>query len=200
MKVYKFEPRAFASNSFAITQDNKNCILIDCGEEEAVRRCEAFNLKINAVLLTHGHFDHVGGCALAAAKGAKIFCGQKEKDLIYSKDYLNLFGGVSFERFEIEDTLKEGEYDICGFKVRVIETAGHTAGGITYLIGDSLFTGDTLFEGSVGRTDLPTGDWDTLESSVKKLYKLKGDYKIYCGHGEDTTLSSERKYNQFIRE
>ncbi len=200
MQVYKFEPHAFASNSFAVTQDGKNCILIDCGEEDAVKRCERQGLKIGAVLLTHGHFDHVGGCAAAAASGAKIFCGEKEANLIYSSDYLDMFGGVSFKHFELDGTLKEGEYDVCGFKVRVIETPGHTAGGVTYAIENCLFTGDTLFEGSVGRSDLPTGDWDTLVNSVRKLYALSGDYKVYCGHGEDTTLNSERKYNQFVRE
>lgn len=200
MKVFKFEPRAFASNSFAVTPDNKNCMLIDCGEEETVKLCNAKGLKISAVLLTHGHFDHVGGCAAAAAGGAKIFCGEKEEPLIYSPDYLNIFGGVSFARFKIDGALKEGEFEICGLKVRVINTPGHTAGGVSYLIEDGLFTGDTLFCGSVGRSDLPTGDWNELVNSVKKLYALDGDYKVYCGHGEDTTLENERKFNSFVRE
>lgn len=200
MEVIKFEPRAFASNTFAVTLDNKNCILIDCGEVEAVKLCKERGLKIGAVLLTHGHFDHVGGCAAASKEGAKIYCGEKEEPLIYSSNYLNMFGGVSFPRFKVDRTLKEGEYEICGFKVRVIETSGHTAGGVSYLVGDRLFTGDTLFCGSVGRSDLPTGNWNDLKSSVKKLYALSGDYKVYCGHGEDTTLENERKFNNFVRE
>ena len=81
----------------------------------------------------------------------------------------------------------------------MISTPGHTAGGVTYRAENFLFTGDTLFQGCVGRTDLPTGDEYTLIQSVKKLYALKGDFKVFSGHGEDSTLDAERKYNMCVR-
>ena len=83
-------------------------------------------------------------------------------------------------------------------KIKVIFTPGHTDGSVTFLVDDMLFTGDTLFLESVGRTDFPTGDREQLVSSVKKLYSLEGDYKVYPGHQEFTTLSHERKYNMFV--
>ena len=97
-------------------------------------------------------------------------------------------------------TVKNGEIlDILDLKIQVMATPGHTAGGACYLVGNCIFTGDTLFQGSVGRCDLPTGDADKLEESVKKLYALDGDYEVYAGHGGDTTLENERKYNGAIR-
>ena len=86
-----------------------------------------------------------------------------------------------------------------GIDFRVISTPGHTSGGVCYLAEDCLFTGDTLFCESVGRTDLPTGSYSQIVTSVKKLYALPGDYKIYCGHEEDSTLSHERANNPFVR-
>ena len=81
----------------------------------------------------------------------------------------------------------------------VLETSGHTAGSCCYLTENALFTGDTLFRGSIGRWDLPTGNFSQLINSIKKLAALDGDYKIYCGHGEDSTLSRERSYNPYLR-
>ena len=88
---------------------------------------------------------------------------------------------------------------VAGINLNVISTPGHTSGGVSYLADDCLFTGDTLFRESVGRTDLPTGSSSALINSIKKLYALPGDYKVYCGHEEDTTLSHERENNPFVR-
>ena len=108
--------------------------------------------------------------------------------------------GLPMPKITAECVLKDGdELSLAGIKIKVIATPGHSAGSVTYLVENSLFVGDTLFEGSVGSTDLPTGDWNELQKSVKKLYALAGDYTVYCGHGDPTTLDRERKYNPYVR-
>ena len=200
MKVYKIVPRGFASNTFAVTNDGKNAVLIDCAQERVWDECAKLGLKPAAVLLTHGHFDHIGGCALFAKNGVPIYCSEEEVRHIFSPEYLSICGN-SIKPFPINATLHGGEsVSFAGVTFKVIATPGHTSGGVCYLAGDILFTGDTLFCRSVGRSDLPTGNFAQLESSVKKLYALEGDYTIYCGHEEETTLSAERSSNPYIRQ
>lgn len=200
MKVIKVRPEGFASNSYILTEDGINAVLIDCAQPQIYERCLKEGLTPRAVLLTHGHFDHVGGCGVLFEKGADIYCGDREEPLIFSAENRNMFGGVYIPDFRIHAVLADGgEIELYGMKFRVILTAGHTAGSVCYLTGDCLFTGDTLFCGSIGRSDLPTGSARELYASIKKLYALDGDYKVYCGHESDTTLSHERRYNPYVR-
>lgn len=199
MKVLTIFPAGYESNVYAVTEDNKDCILIDCGSERALEKCRQAGLEPQAVLLTHGHLDHISGCPALQKAGAKIYCGEGEKAFIFSEDNKSIFG-VELPRFTVDKTLKDGEQiELYGIKIKVIATAGHTPHGVSYLIGDCLFTGDTLFCGSIGRSDFPGGDYSELVNSVKKLYALSGDYTIYSGHGESTTLEYERKHNAFVR-
>ena len=118
----------------------------------------------------------------------------------FQQGIFKYFGGVTVPEFEICRTFKDGEeITLCGINFKVLETPGHTVGSVCYVSGDMIFTGDTLFCGSVGRWDLPTGNFTELSKSVKRLAALDVDYKIYAGHGEDTTLSRERAYNPYIR-
>lgn len=198
-KVIKIAPRGFASNSYILTADGKTAVVIDPSEPRVFGLCAQNGLKCGAVLLTHGHFDHVGGCGLFYESGVPVYCGEKEKDLIFSPEFLSIFGGVSVPRFEIAGIFKDGDkVELCGINFEVLETAGHTAGSVTYIAGSCLFTGDTLFCGGVGRTDLPTGNYRELSESLKKLSALDGDYKIYSGHGEDTSLNAERADNPYL--
>ncbi len=200
MKVYKIEPLGFASNTYAVTQDGKNAVLIDCAQPRVREECSKLGLNPVAVLLTHGHYDHIGGCALLAECGVPIFCSAEEGRHIFSPEYLAMCGN-SIKPFPVNATLRDGEsISFVGITFKVIATPGHTSGGLCYLADDSLFTGDTLFCRCVGRTDLPTGDFTQLTASVKKLYALKGDYTVYCGHEEETTLSAERISNPYIRQ
>jgi len=200
MQVFKVLPLDFASNSYILTADNKTAAVIDPSGRNVLEVLERHALSCRFVLLTHGHFDHVGACGELFAKGAHICCGERENDLIFSKEYLSIFGGVTVPKFEISRTFKDGEeVNLCGIDFKVLETPGHTVGSVSYLAENCLFTGDALFRGSIGRWDLPTGDYSQLIKSVKRLAALDGDYKIYSGHGEDSTLSRERAYNPYLR-
>ena len=196
MTVYKVLSRSFGCNSYILTADNKTAVVIDCADEGVFDACARNGLKPVALLLTHGHFDHVGGCGKFYSQNVPIFCGENEKECIFSKENRSLFGGVYIPEFEIYKTLKDGEkITLGGIEFEVIETVGHTAGGVCYIAEDCLFSGDTLFRGSIGRYDLPGGDYKKLKNSLKKLFSLDKNFKVYCGHGDDTTLDFERENN-----
>lgn len=200
MKVYKIEPLGFASNTYVVTQNGRDCILIDCAQPRVLDECARLNLTPRAVLLTHCHYDHIGGCGALYEIGADIYCGEGEEKLIFSDENRAIFHNITIPEFKIKGIFKDGEErELCDLKIKVISTPGHTSGGVSYLIGDSLFTGDTLFFESVGRWDFASGNATALKNSVKKLYALEGDFAVYCGHGEDTTLSHERKFNPYVR-
>jgi len=200
MKVIKILPEQFASNTYILTADGKTAVVIDPSEKRVSEILGEQGLNCEYVLLTHGHFDHVGGCGVLFDSGAKICCGGGEKDYIFSSTNLTLFPASPIPKFEIYRTFSDGEnFELCGIKFTALFTAGHTAGSVCYITEDCIFSGDTLFRRSVGRSDLPTGDGGKLIESVKRLFSLEGDYKVYCGHEGDTTLSEERKYNPFVR-
>ena len=199
MTVYKVLSSSFGCNSYILTADNSTAVVIDCADEGVFYECERLKLKPVALLLTHGHFDHVGGCGKFYAERVPIFCGEGESGYIFSRENRSLFGGVYIPDFEIYKTLADGEkITLGGIQFEVISTPGHTAGGVCYLAEGYLFSGDTLFKGSVGRTDLPGGDFRKLRESLKKLFSIDKDLKVYCGHGENTTLAYERKNNPYV--
>ena len=198
-KVIKISRDGVSGNTYIVTADNRTGVVIDPSEpgtwDEVMRR----GIVCPYVLLTHGHFDHVGGCREFNENGANIICSEREKGFIFSPENLGIFGGVDIPLFMVSRTLRDGEqFNLCGINFTAIATPGHTAGSMCYLSYDNLFTGDTLFKESVGRTDLPTGSQRDLYYSLKKLSALEGDYKIYAGHGANSTLSHEREYNPFI--
>lgn len=215
MKVEKIYPKEFAANSYIVTCDACEglAVVVDPRSTENRRRIEeAFAYPRSCVLLTHAHFDHVGGAAALQAMGAKIFCSEKEKALVGTRADLFDTAGIPRVPFTVDGTLRDGEIlNVCGLSVRAVSTPGHTAGEMCYLIRDegkaqetkekaALFTGDTLFAGSVGRTDFPTGNVGALRESLKKLAALDGDYPVFPGHEEDTTLNEERQKNPFLRD
>lgn len=201
IKVIKILPQGFASNSYILTVDGARAVVIDCAQPRVYDKCIGAGLKPEAVLLTHGHYDHVGGCYKFTENGVPVYCGESEKSLVFSREYGFLGGGTHVEPFAISDTFTDGqECEFAGIKFKIIATPGHSLGGICYLTEDNLFTGDTLFHESVGRCDLPGGNANELVRSIKRLYSLTGDYKVYCGHEDDTTLDHERKYNPYVRQ
>ncbi|MDE6059621.1 MAG: MBL fold metallo-hydrolase [Clostridia bacterium] len=200
MTIYKIFPEGFAANSYILTADGKRAVVIDPAQPRILDAVKKRGLEVRFVLLTHGHYDHIGGCAALQEAGAKVGCLETEVPLVLGKDNMAREGGVTIAPFKIDFTLKDGEiFNKCGIRARVIATPGHTAGSACFLCGTDLFTGDTLLYECVGRTDLPTGNAEQLRASVKKLYALKGDATIFAGHGEESNLDYEREHNLYIR-
>ncbi len=201
MKLYHLPTGLLHVNSYFLVNDNDEAIVIDCGENyKKIKQAESDNgFKIKAVLLTHAHFDHSGCAKKLQDDGVKIYISKLDAPKLLNDMHLGGDFGRKFETLTANCTFDDGDVlEICGLQIKVIHTPGHTDGSVTFLVGDMLFTGDTLFLESVGRTDFPTGDREELINSIKKLYSLDGDYKVYPGHLEFTTLEHERKYNTFV--
>ncbi len=200
MKIYKILPVGFAANSYIITADDATCVVIDPAQPRIVDECKKRGLTPEYALLTHCHYDHIGGAGALYDRGCKVLCCKAEEQYIFSEDNRAIFHGLTIPPFEIYRTLSDGEQvNLCGIGFSVIATPGHTCGGACYVAGGTIFSGDTLFCRSIGRTDFPTGSYPALVQSVKKLYSLSGDYAVLPGHGEDTTLEAERKYNPYVK-
>lgn len=174
----------------------------DCGAE-LFHKLQDNGLKVAAIFLTHGHFDHILGVAkLKQLSHAEIYASRAEKELLADAD-LNCSAQTGRIATVTADHLLEDQesVEIAGMKIKMIATPGHTSGSCCFYIEDAgmLISGDTLFEGSVGRTDLPTGSMSELVRSVKeKLFILPDETMVYPGHGDKTTIASEKKYNPFV--
>ena len=200
MQVFKIYPQGFAANSYLLTQDEKTAVVIDPAQPRIADEAKRRGLTVTHVLLTHGHFDHIGGCAALQAEGAKVGCLAKEAPLALGKNNMADYFGGHVPPFSVDFTFGDGDIlSLNGMQFLVIATPGHTAGGACFCVGDHLFTGDTLFAGDIGRSDLPTGSGAQLTESVRKLYAIQGDFTVCPGHGEDTTLEYERHNNGWVR-
>jgi hydroxyacylglutathione hydrolase len=188
-------------------RDQPSALLIDPGEEpqRLLEAIEQLQVKIEAILITHCHFDHIGAVApIAKATGAPVYCPQIEAPLL--ADIMNWTppGFGPFESHQPEHTLTGGErLKLAGLDIEVLFTPGHSPGHLTYAIDehDALFSGDVLFQGSVGRVDLPGGDWPTLERSIGQLIeRFPATSTVYPGHMGLTTLGRELQSNPFLAE
>jgi glyoxylase-like metal-dependent hydrolase (beta-lactamase superfamily II) len=202
MKLLRLVTGLLRVNTYFLVDENSGkAIVIDCGERyKQIKETEkTLGVKIEAVLLTHAHFDHSGCAKKLQDDGAKIYISRKDAPKLLNEQNLSSDFGRTFDYLTADVTFDDGEeFEILGVKFKVIMTPGHTDGSATFVVNDMLFTGDTLFLGSVGRTDFVTGNRDDLIKSVKKLFALNGDYSVYPGHDEFTTLEHERKYNYMV--
>jgi hydroxyacylglutathione hydrolase len=185
-----------------------NAVIVDPGDE-AARLLEAIDAlgieSLDAILLTHCHFDHVGAVkAIHDATGAPVWCPELETDLLANINAYTFPGFGPFENYEADHTVAGGELlDLAGISFDVRFTPGHSPGHVTYAVrdGETLLSGDVLFQGSVGRTDLPGGDWTTLRASIESLIEeFPPETRVYPGHMGVTTLGHERATNPFLRE
>ncbi len=202
MKLYHLTTGLLGVNSyFLVNEETKKAILIDGGESyKSIKKAsEDLGVKITTLLLTHAHFDHAGNAKALQDDGVKVYISSLDAPKL--KNDLNLASdfGRRFDFLDADHTFNDGdELNLEGISIKVILTPGHTDGSVTFLVGDMLFTGDTLFRCSIGRSDFPTGDKAVLINSVKKLMSLEGDYRVYPGHDDFTTLSYERENNAFV--
>lgn len=175
--------------------NNDECIVIDPATsfEKIINFAKQRNLKIAAVILTHGHFDHVGACKKLQENGIKIYCSAVEaKELINNPKLLGLRESMFFEP---DYLIFDGEeLNLIGLKIKCFLTSGHTIGSMSYLIGDNLFCGDTIFAGgSYGRCDLYSGDFEKIKHSINKIiFSLNDDTKLYPGHGKSSFVGKEK--------
>ncbi|MBQ9513775.1 MAG: MBL fold metallo-hydrolase [Clostridia bacterium] len=199
MEIYSITTGVLSVNTyFVVNKITRDAILIDGGQDYAAikRKEKQLNVKIVAELLTHAHFDHSGNAHRLQKDGVIIYCSKPDAEKIENNQTLSQDFGREFDTFTCDKTLSDGdEIVIADIKIKVLLTAGHTDGSLCYIIGDTLFSGDTMFYESFGRFDFPTGNFDELVSSFKKLFSLKENYRVLSGHGEETTLEHERKYN-----
>ena len=181
-------------NTYVIPRDN-GAILIDPGAElgEILSCLTELKKKPEYVLLTHGHYDHIGCVSELKRLGAKVVISETEHELLKKTDFM-LGLGVPIDSFAADITVKDGDkLTLDGLDITVMSTPGHTPGSVCYFTdGDIAFTGDTLFCRGMGRYDLPYGNGGELMRSLKKLFALARDMEIYPGHGPTTTLDSER--------
>jgi hydroxyacylglutathione hydrolase len=207
MDVRMFTVGPVQENCFLFRQDGSNeALIVDPGEEapKLLGAIEELGVDLKAILLTHTHFDHVGAVApVAKATGAPVYCPQLEVAVLQDiMSYVPWPGFGPFESWDPEETVAGGErLALAGFDIEVIFTPGHSPGHVTYAVEDALFSGDVLFEGSVGRTDLPGGDWPTLARSIESLLERHPDeQRVFPGHMGLTTLGRERATNPFLSE
>lgn len=209
LKIGKLDPQGFSCNCYFLTADDQNFIAIDPGQLRFFEETKKGGMIFPYVLLTHGHFDHIRGCAALQAAGAKIGCLEGEEEIALHNNLGEVYGDGPVPPFRIDFTFREGDrLDLCGISFDVIASPGHSKGGACFLVKAEnhplyqpgiLFTGDTLFAGSVGRTDGPTGSDAELQKSLKKLCSLKENYKILPGHGPCSTLFEERRTNGYLQ-
>ena len=186
---------AYQTNCYLVWgEDSSTCVVIDPGYEPDTVLDEAKKLgkEIAAILLTHGHFDHVGAVRdLAAETGCPVYLHEAD---------LSMPPQMTAGPLYYTNTYGEGDFvEKAGLAFKVLHTPGHTPGSVCLQCENALFSGDTLFWGSCGRTDLPGGSWSTIRVSLARLRDLKGDYEVYPGHGDATRLDFERKFNPYMQ-
>ena len=193
------------TNCYVTWDDHKHCVVVDCGgdAQEVADFIRKNDFTPTHLLLTHGHGDHTGGAAdlKDIFPQMKIVMGQKDMELIGDGEKSMSDQVAPYARpFAVDIQAKEGDKIVSGEMVfTVMETPGHTKGGVTYIKGNELYCGDTLFQGSMGRTDLYGGSDEQMYQSLKRIGALQGYYKVFPGHGSATNLEDEKLANPFLR-
>ena len=194
-----------ANNYLIIDEKTNDAVLIDCSaaRPEFINAVKDSGVNLKYILLTHGHFDHLLGVdKFKEVFGVETYVSEDDMEQVrLVPDMMQMFAGmVPVNISEINHFVQDGDEFVIGdTKIKAISTPGHTKGGMCYLIGDKLFSGDTLFQSSVGRCDLPGGSLKNITDSIKnKLFTLPDETEVFPGHGAKTTIGFEKKYNEIL--
>ena len=186
------------NNCYVVTDEaSLRCVVIDPGDESntILDYLESNRLTCEAIMLTHGHYDHTGAVsAVAEETGATVYMNSRDDARVISSPQMVFTlpeNGINYDDGDV--------IDVAGLRFEILATPGHTPGGVTIKCENCLFTGDTLFKGTIGRVDLDGGDKETEMASLRKLCALPGDYEVYPGHMDSTTLQRERSFNYYCR-
>jgi len=207
MKTIIFKNGPMDTNSYiSIDENKKECFIIDPASSDIINHTAFKENKAKFILLTHGHIDHIEGIPeiVKLIPDIPIYAHIEEKEFIINPAFnLSILTGKSLElsRYNINYISENNIIDFNGIKIQVIHTPGHTPGSVCYFIEqeNTLFSGDTLFKGSIGRTDFPGGDFDKMQNSLKKIIKnFKDETIIYPGHGINSVLKNKKKYNPYL--
>ena len=195
LKVHAMALGAYQTNCYILHDEStKTCCVVDPGYEAdtILDKLADLGLTLEAILLTHGHFDHVGAVReLAAETGCDVYIHPDEA----SMPPMLTAGPLYYTKTYTEGT----QLHLAGLDFTVLHTPGHTPGSVCLLVGDTLLSGDTLFADSCGRTDLPGGDWNTIRASLRRLASIEANLWVLPGHGGTTQLRDEKKYNPYMR-
>jgi glyoxylase-like metal-dependent hydrolase (beta-lactamase superfamily II) len=205
--VDRFELGPVGTNCYVVRarRDAPEAVVIDPGASAVELRLELvrLNARCAAILITHCHWDHLGAVAdLAESTGAPVYMAAGEKDVLARPQDFNLHSPVAIRPYATDVELAgDEEIDVAGISFQVVQVPGHSPAHIAYYAEGALFSGDVLFAGSVGRTDIPGGDWDTLVESIRTLMdRYPPETVVYSGHGPPTTLGAELQRNPFLAE
>ena len=203
-KIIKLVVGQLQENCFILFDENKDAFIVDPGasSENIIEAIEKNSLNIKYILLTHGHFDHVGAVASLAKKfKAPVYLSKKDRKFLENpKEVRASSFGMEIEAADVDVFVKENdEIPFSDSIIKVIETPGHTLGSVCYLFNNYLFAGDTLFNGSIGRTDFPESDHSLMIESLKKLKELDDEIYVLSGHGPESQMSYEKISNPYLR-
>ncbi len=193
----------YQTNCYIVREaSSKTCAIIDPGyeSEKILAHVKKLGLAVDAILLTHGHFDHVGAVEdIVEATGCKLWMSESDwsQPIDPMTNYFYPIANCDFT--EVRFCEDQEEIQAGGLTFLTLSTPGHTHGSVCFLCEDALFSGDTLFAGSCGRTDLPGGDQKWIQWSLARLAELADDLRVYPGHGGSTTLAQEKRYNPYMR-
>ena len=202
LKIHALALGDYQTNCYIIHDEaSESCAVIDPGyePERVLKKVTELGLTVDAVLLTHGHFDHAGGVrAIVEATGCQLWMSEGDWSQKINPTTRFLYPLANCDFTEVQFFEDQEQITAGGLTLTVLSTPGHTCGSVCFLCEESLFSGDTLFARSCGRTDLPGGDWNTIRHSLKRLSLLSPNLRVYPGHGDVTTLFDEIQNNPYM--